>query len=226
MSLPAYQIYQRSPVQSFSGELSGMADWLNLELGNIQPAIPVRATKTVTTAYTLTPLDDVVLVDCTTGAVIITWPDPTRSQHFTATVKKIDATANAVTFASIIASTGVAATFDGVVNQTLASRWDSRTMRSDGIQYYQKGGGAATPVPASNVTAGTFGTGNYVFPALLTVTGALTASGGVVGNVTGNVSGTAATTSGWQCPTLTVTMPANACTTNTHMRPSQTLASS
>ena len=152
---PAYQTYNRTPVPSvvtddapsdlqglvlYTGELAtaqtNILNWLGKELQTVQRAIPLRFTKTVTAAYTLLITDDVVLVDCTTGAVIITWPDPTRSQHFTATVKKIDATANAVTFASVIASTGAAATFDGVASPTLATQYKTKIVRSDGIQYY------------------------------------------------------------------------------------------
>ena len=152
---PAYQTYNRLPLPngvtddapndlpglvSYTGDMAdaqtNLLHWLGTEMLTVQRAIPLRVTKTVTAAYTLLTTDDVVLVDCTTGAITITWPDPTRSQHFTATVKKIDATANAVTFASIIASTGVAATFDGVASPTLATQYKTKIVRSDGIQYY------------------------------------------------------------------------------------------
>ncbi len=138
--LAAYGIYQRAQVPQFTGDADKDADilrdWLNLELGNIQPAIPVRATKTVKANYSLTVADDIVLVDATAGAVTITFPDPTRVQHGTWTVKKVDASANTVTLSAIVASSGAAATFDGATSQVIAVRYTALTMRSDGAVYW------------------------------------------------------------------------------------------
>lgn len=180
---PAYAVYNRKPIPEKADALSA---WLGVELQTIQRAIPVRFTKTVTAAYTLLTTDDVLLVDATAGPITITWPDPTRAQHFNCTVKKIDASANAVTFASTIASTATAATFDGVTSPTLVSRWDSREYRSNGVQYYQKVAGVVAiftaSVPAANVTSGTFGSasgdaGTYAFSHAVTVAGTLGVGG-------------------------------------------------
>lgn len=193
--VPAYGVYNRTPLPStsvtttapngkdgnalasYAGSVAkaqtALTNWLGKELLTVQRAIPQRFTKTVTASYTLLTTDDVLLVDATAGPITITWPDPTRAQHFNCTVKKIDASANAVTFASTIASTATAATFDGVTSPTLVSRWDSREYRSNGVQYYQKVAGVVAiftgSVPAANVTSGTFGsassdTGVYKFP--------------------------------------------------------------
>lgn len=159
----AYAAYFRRPVPDGSGATgaTALSNWLGIELLNVQRAIPQRFTRTVTANYTLLTTDDVVLVDATSGAITITWPDPTRAQHYTGTVKKIDATANAVTFASTIASTSTAATFDGVTSPTLVSQYDSRAYRSNGLEYYQTVEGVTAifsgSVPAANVTHGTFG---------------------------------------------------------------------
>ena len=161
----AYQSYSRLTPPDGKGPNGAevLSNWLGKELLTVQRTLAgvQRFTKTVTAAYTLLTTDDVLLVDATSGPVTITWPDPTRAQHFTCTVKKIDATANAVTFASTIASTSTAATFDGVTSPTLVSQWDSKTERSNGVQYYQKDMGVTAiwtgKVPAANVTSGTFG---------------------------------------------------------------------
>ncbi len=71
--------------------------------------------------YTVLSTDETVLVDATGGAVSITLPTPTSGRVLC--VKKIDASANAVTL------TG---TVDGVVNPTLPTQYNSRMIQGDG----------------------------------------------------------------------------------------------
>lgn len=67
-----------------------------------------------TADYAITTSDDVILVDCTNGPVKITRPSPSAYPQKPYTVKKIDATTNAVT----IAPNG-SDTLDGVLNQQI-----------------------------------------------------------------------------------------------------------
>lgn len=210
---PAYATYIRRPLPPATGPAapaSALTNFLGTELLNVQRGIRNPFTRTVTANYTLLTTDDVVLVDATAGAVTITFPDPTRAQHYTGTVKKIDNSAHAVTFATLIASTATAGTFDGVTSPALVSQYDARTMRSDGVAYYQ----AQQTVPAiftgsvsaANVTHGTFGsassdTNPYTFAHGLVVdqlTMTATASKIIPGSATFNVANHANTRNNFQ----------------------------
>ena len=101
--------------------------------------------RTVTASYTLLTTDDVVLVDATSGATSRSH-GPTRPVAFSTsyrTVKKIDSSSHAVTFASTIAATSTAATFDGVTEPDVgeAKCGTAKRERSNGVQYYSSDAG-------------------------------------------------------------------------------------
>lgn len=74
-----------------------------------------------------------ILVDCTSGALTMTLPDPTAAPHVHArfVIKKVDSTGNAVTIA-----TNGSETIDGSATASLASQWDSLTVWNDGTNWY------------------------------------------------------------------------------------------
>lgn len=106
------------------------AGWFTLELGNLQRAMPSIAIRTVRSDYVPTSLDSTVLVDASAGPVTIAVPKAPQAQGFRLTIKKIDASGNAVM---------VSATVDATTNPTLATQYDAMTIQSDGLQYYLLG---------------------------------------------------------------------------------------
>jgi hypothetical protein len=123
----AYSVYARRLVPSDATKLAG---WLGLELANIQRAI--RTPQTVSTAanYTATTAEDLVLVDATAGAITVTLPDPARAVNGTWTIKKVDASGNAVTVAAAVTTT-----FDAGATLSLPAQYDAATVRSTGTGY-------------------------------------------------------------------------------------------
>lgn len=90
-----------------------------------------RIVTTSAATYTLTRLDSILLVDATSAACTVTVPaaaDYTDRQWI---VKKIDASANAVT----LDATG-ANTIDGAGTLALASQWDSAHIASNGTAWF------------------------------------------------------------------------------------------
>ena len=140
VQIPAFVWYQRraSPIPSEEAhpDVRALSVHVNRELGAIQNAIPVATTGTITTDYAIQLSDNVLLVDCTAGAVQVTFPDPTRSAHGQWTVKKIDASGNHVNMAATVLSTNTAATFDGSTTPSLTTQYAKVTYRSDGAAYY------------------------------------------------------------------------------------------
>jgi len=107
--------------------------WLRQQLRFIAAALLHNNISTKTAAYTVkaTDNDGTVLVDCTSGAVSITLPPVAQSLNLRVTIKKIDASANAVT---------VVGTVDGTVNPTLSSQYSATTVHCNGTAYYKLGG--------------------------------------------------------------------------------------
>jgi hypothetical protein len=105
--------------------------FLDREFGNIQRTMPPFICRTVT-VNTNQALDDrYLLVDATTGARQVTLLHPTNWQAFPFTVKKTDASANAVTLIG---------TVEGIVNPVLSGQFWSIDMYSDGLTIYKLGG--------------------------------------------------------------------------------------
>lgn len=84
----------------------------------------------VTADYTVAPGIQVVLCDCTAGAITVTLPNPSRTTMRIG-VKKIDSSGSAVT----VSSSG--ATIDGAASATLSAANDSIEVVSDGEDYWQ-----------------------------------------------------------------------------------------
>lgn len=83
-----------------------------------------QQTLSVSANYSLTLFDDLVLVDATAGAVTITMPSAATTSGRVYTIKKVDASANAVTLNG--------ATIDGVANPTLTTQWQSKRVQASG----------------------------------------------------------------------------------------------
>lgn len=79
---------------------------------------------------TVSATDDIILVDATAGAVTITLDDPATNGGKELTVKKTDASGNAVTVSS-----GGTGTIDGG-SITLATQYAAVTAVSDGLNYW------------------------------------------------------------------------------------------
>jgi hypothetical protein len=90
--------------------------------------LDAHSVTTETGAYTANE-NDVVLADASGGAFTVTLPSP--STDIAVTVKKIDGTSNAVTIA-----TPGSETIDGSSDRTLTGQYVSRTVISDGSEYY------------------------------------------------------------------------------------------
>lgn len=95
------------------------AGWLGYELGNIQAGIAKATSRTVTTNWTATNGDGLILIDTTSGNVTVTLPDPEAVRDMVLTVKRITAGGNTAT---------IVGTVDGAVDPTLAGQWDSLTV--------------------------------------------------------------------------------------------------
>lgn len=85
------------------------------------------AVLTVTAAYTATDTDELLLVDATTAAFTLTLPTAVGRGGKTFVIKKIDASANAVT----VDGAGTE-TIDGAATLTISGAADSYTLVSDG----------------------------------------------------------------------------------------------
>ncbi|KPK66950.1 hypothetical protein AMJ82_11545 [candidate division TA06 bacterium SM23_40] len=86
--------------------------------------------ETKTADYSMQVWDQVILGDATGGAITISLPDPSLNVGPNYIIKKIDASANAVTV-----SAG-SATIDGSSTYALSSRWDTLRVTTDGTSWY------------------------------------------------------------------------------------------
>lgn len=120
--LSAYQGYARRTVPDAYDPA-----WLREELAYVQRGMRLPVSKTVTTTYTASPSDDVLFCDASGGAFTVTLPDPTRVRNMRITIKKIDASGNAIT---------IGATVDGGASPTVAAQYDTVTVQSDGSAWY------------------------------------------------------------------------------------------
>lgn len=103
--------------------------WVSTELGNIQRAIPpTRIVRITGGLYTPTVQDAILLINATAAAVTIDLQDPSRQHGLVLTLKRIDATANAVTL------TG---TVDGVVNPTIVGQYHGMQIFADETGWYK-----------------------------------------------------------------------------------------
>lgn len=108
------------------------------KIGILEPAPASRlevagglglAIETVTAASdTLDDTHSTVLCDCTSNAITINLPAAASSTRKIYTIKKIDATGNAVDFGS--------ANIDGSTSRTLSSQWESITIHCNGTAWF------------------------------------------------------------------------------------------
>ena len=128
---PLRTIYGKRSINASA--LGQLVDFLTREFGIIERAVrdaPLVATRTVTTATTLSLSDGLCLVDATAGAVTITLPVLPAAGGLPLRIKKVDASGNAVTV------DGGAANIDGAATFPLAAQWDAVTVVGDATQWY------------------------------------------------------------------------------------------
>ena len=105
-----------------------VGDWMRIVAGVVNPVLQgVANIASKTASYTIEDGDRVVLADATAGVMTITLPLAALHEGRTFTVKKIDASANAVT----IDGNG-AETIDGALTVALSVQHQARTLLSDG----------------------------------------------------------------------------------------------
>jgi hypothetical protein len=94
------------------------------------PAVLAVAVKSVTAAYTMQPLDRIVLADATSAPFTVTLPSAQgRHGQQALTVKRMNAGGNAVT---VGAASGL---IDGAATQSLGSQYARLSVVSDGTQW-------------------------------------------------------------------------------------------
>lgn len=84
---------------------------------------------TITSNYAPTIHDQIILVNAVSGAVTVTLPTAADSENLRLDIKKIDASANAVTVTS-------AQNIDGTASKSLAFQYDSLTFVCSGSTYH------------------------------------------------------------------------------------------
>jgi hypothetical protein len=102
---------------------------LNRKLSDLELSFIVAAPRTVTAATTALAADTFIMGDATAGAFTITLPSAV-GQTGEMVIKKIDASANAVT----VDGAG-AETIDGAATKVLAAQYDSVRIASDGANW-------------------------------------------------------------------------------------------
>lgn len=90
---------------------------------------PMQTTPVKTAAYNVDGSDGLVPGNTTTAAFTITLPNAAGRNGATHTVKKVDASANALTVGS------AGGTIDGAATAALAAQWAAITVRSDGTNW-------------------------------------------------------------------------------------------
>jgi hypothetical protein len=86
--------------------------------------------RSATASFTVERTDRTVLVNATGGAVTGTLPPAASCPGHTVTIKKTDASGNAVTVDG-----NASETIDGAANYPLTAQWNSVTVQSDGTNF-------------------------------------------------------------------------------------------
>lgn len=92
---------------------------------------PINAITKKTAAYTATDSDRTILCDATSGAFTVTLPSVSFASGLLLTIKKIDASGNAITIDGF--STEV---IDGATTKALATQWASLSLHCDGTAWF------------------------------------------------------------------------------------------
>ena len=103
-------------------------DFLNVELGRIAKAMPSYVIRSVTASTNLQINDGMLVCNATGGAITVTLMDPSLASGQPVTIKKSDATANAIV---------IGGTVDGTANRTLTNQNDSIVIQSDGTTWFR-----------------------------------------------------------------------------------------
>ena len=105
--------------------------WMQIVAREVNALIQEKSNVlTKTAAYTIEEDDDVILGDATAAAFTVTLPKATLFEGRRFTVKKIDASVNAVTLDG-----DGSETIDGTLTFALTARWDKVTVLSDGTNW-------------------------------------------------------------------------------------------
>lgn len=125
--ITARPTYTKREVPNDPKQLSG---WLQTELGNVQRAFIPTKSRAVLVSGRVQSTDTVIYADATAGPITLTLPSPDQVKDLVVTVKKIDSTGSAVTIVGVV---------DNVTNPVLAAQYDTRTIGSDGLNFYLLG---------------------------------------------------------------------------------------
>lgn len=105
--------------------------WMREHATREQGALYLRIT-TTTGSYTALFSDAVILCDATGGALTVTLPAVASSKSLVLTIKKTDASGNAVTI-----DTPGAETIDGSATRSLPAQYNSLTIVCDGTNWHR-----------------------------------------------------------------------------------------
>lgn len=97
----------------------------------VAAALTRLTTQTIVTTYQATVQDRVILCDASGGAFTVTLPAVAAAVGVELDIKKIDATANAVTVDGSSAET-----IDGDLTKVLSAQWSNITVTSDGVEWF------------------------------------------------------------------------------------------
>jgi len=109
--------------------IADMGRQVEREIGNAIDAF--RAIRTITASAAISASDYTVLADAAAGAVTVTLPAASTVTGQTFHVKKIDATANAVTLDG-----NGAETIDGAATKATTTQWASYSVQSNGTGWF------------------------------------------------------------------------------------------
>lgn len=122
--ITARPTYQKREVPNDPKQLSG---FLQVELGNVQRAFIPTKSRSVLVSGRVQSTDTVIYADASAGPITLTLPSPDQVKDLVVTVKKVDSTGSSVTIVGVV---------DNVTNPVLAAQYDTRTIGSDGLNYY------------------------------------------------------------------------------------------
>lgn len=113
-------------------------------IANDQEWTPIRKPRAVTASANVNALDDEIRADCTAGAVVMTLETAVGCDGRMHTLKKIDSSGNAASFAT----TG-GQTIDGAATSSLAAQYGAVTVISNGANWDVKAQGGSSGAAAS-----------------------------------------------------------------------------